>query len=230
MRTCSIVIGSSGGIGSCIVNLLRKKGVSHSDIITVARTSRSSDIKKSVSDLSISDFLHIDQQVYCIDIYFCHRYRGLDPIEEYKQHVLQPYRLVLEMINGGLSIRSIVYLTSTCSSSPVLNQDFPYHACRGAIDASIKKMAIDLGKYGTRVNGVALNTVIKDKNKIFFDQNTSITDFYSVHTPLGRMGEADDIASACVSLAESAFSYMTGQIICVDGGLSLLNQECFRGA
>lgn len=228
MQICSVIIGSSGGIGKSIVEILRHKKSIDGRLITISRTCADSDINKSLEELRVSDFTKFATKGLLYNIYFCHRYRGENKLEEYRIHVLEPYRLVKLLLGSGKTIRNVVCLTSTCSDAPVQNQDIYYHATRGAIDSAVKKMAIEFGQYGTRVNGIGLNTIIKDSNIEYIRSNAQIQEFYEHYTPLGRIGTSTDVANACVGLTDETFSFMTGQIINIDGGLSLLNQECFR--
>ncbi len=87
-----------------------------------------------------------------------------------------------------------------------------YDASKGAIDALTRSMALDLAPHGIRVNAVAPGLTPTD-GKRWADRKTK-------YIPLGRVGTAEDIAAIVAFLASGAASYITGQVIYVDGGLS----------
>jgi hypothetical protein len=82
--------------------------------------------------------------------------------------------------------------------------------------------AIDLGPYGIRVNGFSpgvTNVRAADPD----DEKESLMYRYALRfIPLRRNGYAEDMGKAVVFLASDKASYITGQVICVDGGLSIV--------
>jgi NAD(P)-dependent dehydrogenase (short-subunit alcohol dehydrogenase family) len=94
-----------------------------------------------------------------------------------------------------------------------------YHACKAALDQMIRYWAVTLGPLGIRVNGVSPGTVQKGPEP-FPDAA-----FHESITPLRRMGTAVEVADVVVFLCSAAASFVTGQNIVVDGGVSLQWQE-----
>jgi NAD(P)-dependent dehydrogenase (short-subunit alcohol dehydrogenase family) len=88
-----------------------------------------------------------------------------------------------------------------------------YDAAKGGIEALTRSMALDLGPYGIRVVAVAPGSIDTDG----FDPDTRARRGGTI--PLGRVGEADDIAAMTAFLASDAASYITGSVHVVDGGL-----------
>ena len=86
-------------------------------------------------------------------------------------------------------------------------------AVKGAVNALTKSLAHELGRDGIRVNAVAPGTV---RTGIFGLRDEEL-DAFGPLQPLGRIGEADEIASAIVHLATAPFT--TGVILPVDGGV-----------
>jgi NAD(P)-dependent dehydrogenase (short-subunit alcohol dehydrogenase family) len=89
-----------------------------------------------------------------------------------------------------------------------------------AVYAASKAGVVGLSRYLASTwarHGIRVNTLIP--GGIASGQNEEFQRRYSSRVPLGRMGEADEIASALVFLASDASSYMTGQNLIVDGGL-----------
>ena len=92
-----------------------------------------------------------------------------------------------------------------------------YSATKGGSESLTRALAVELGGDGIRVNGVApgfIKTEMSDR----FTQGRVMRPFYEANVPLGRIGEADEIADAMVWLASEQASYVTGQTITVDGG------------
>lgn len=91
-------------------------------------------------------------------------------------------------------------------------------AAKAGVDSLTRSSAVELGQYGIRVNAVAPGAV---GNTVGMARFTEASPDYGVNCPLGRAGEAADIANAVLFLVSDAAAYMTGQILCVDGGASV---------
>jgi 3-oxoacyl-[acyl-carrier protein] reductase len=92
-----------------------------------------------------------------------------------------------------------------------------YGATKAALDGFTRSLARELGSRGITVNGVApgyLTTEMTDG--LDDDQLGQI----SRRTPLGRLGEPEDVARAVLFLTDPANSFITGQVLVVDGGLT----------
>lgn len=91
----------------------------------------------------------------------------------------------------------------------------PYSASKGGINAFTKALAKEVGIMGVRVNAVAPGFIDTRMNSSLTDRDVGeIRD----DVPLGRTGTPDDVAQAVLFLAENDASYITGQILTVDGG------------
>ena len=82
-----------------------------------------------------------------------------------------------------------------------------------------------LGGQGVRCNYVLLGTVIKEENRQFFTRDNPVTKLFEEITPLKKLGNAIDIAHLVEFLCSDKASFITGQCISVDGGLSVIGQE-----
>ena len=76
--------------------------------------------------------------------------------------------------------------------------------------------ARELGRYGIRANAVAPGFI---KTEILAAMPDKVLDGMVSHTPVGRMGEPEDIAEAYVWLASDAARFVSGAVLSVDGGL-----------
>ena len=80
-----------------------------------------------------------------------------------------------------------------------------------------KSLAGEWGARGVRVNAVA-PTYINTPMTVYAKQNKAMFDTWMSNTPMGRMGEVDEIAAVVLFLASDAASLMTGSIVVADGG------------
>ncbi|MGE7975621.1 3-oxoacyl-[acyl-carrier-protein] reductase [Bacillus cereus] len=92
-----------------------------------------------------------------------------------------------------------------------------YSASKGGIIAMTQTLSRELASYNIRVNCIAPGFIQTGMTNNM-PQNT--LDSYIQHIPLGRIGEADEVAETIGFLASSKASYITGQCIVVDGGLT----------
>lgn len=93
----------------------------------------------------------------------------------------------------------------------------PYSASKAALEAATKASALELGKYGIRVNAVAPGfvTVESSVNPVSEEYAEAVR-----KTPLGRDGRPADVACAVQWLTSEAASWITGEVLRVDGGAS----------
>jgi NAD(P)-dependent dehydrogenase (short-subunit alcohol dehydrogenase family) len=117
--------------------------------------------------------------------------------------------------------RSIVIISSPADSGVVMEQSAAYHAVKAGLSQMVRYYAVALGEAGIRVNGVKPAIVLKPRAQLFYDQNPALVTLFKRVTPLGRMGLPSDIANAVLFLSSDQASFVTGQILSVDGGLSL---------
>lgn len=104
-------------------------------------------------------------------------------------------------------------------------QPLDYHLGKAGFTQLARYYALQLGPLAIRVNVVSPCVVAKDEASEFFDRNEWLVGRYQKFIPLGRMGRPQDIVNAIMFLASDQASYITGQNLVVDGGLTLRSHE-----
>lgn len=113
------------------------------------------------------------------------------------------------------NIINISSAVGVAAVDPKSGQFIAYQASKAAINIMTKQLAVEWGPHNIRINVIAPSFL-----------STRLTDALIARTgenmkrwiPLGRIGRPDEIRGAVVFLASEASSYITGQIICLDGG------------
>jgi glucose 1-dehydrogenase len=110
-------------------------------------------------------------------------------------------------------------MASINSTVAIANQ-VPYSVSKGGLLQLTRTMA--LAPYGIRVNAIGPGSIMTDiLSAVAFDAEAKKR--ILSRTPLGRIGEPDEVASIAAFLASDDASYITGEIIYVDGGRLALN-------
>jgi NAD(P)-dependent dehydrogenase (short-subunit alcohol dehydrogenase family) len=111
---------------------------------------------------------------------------------------------------------SVINISSIFGTSGGFGTSPAYHAAKGAVRTLTKNVALHWATEGVRVNSVHpgfIRTPILDQAK-----GTEIWDAMTASTPMGRLGEPEEIAAAVAYLASDDASFVTGLELDVDGG------------
>lgn len=92
-----------------------------------------------------------------------------------------------------------------------------YCAAKAGVEALTRVLALEWAERGITVNAIGPAFIATDMTA-GLRQNERLHQALVGHTPMGRLGEPDEVVGAAVFLASSASSYLTGQTIYVDGG------------
>ena len=93
-----------------------------------------------------------------------------------------------------------------------------YAASKGAINAFTRALAVELASRNVTVNAIAPGFIETDMSEAV---RNKAGDLIKKMIPMRRLGQPEDIARVAVFLASADSAYMTGQVLTVDGGLSL---------
>ena len=114
--------------------------------------------------------------------------------------------------------RGVILNMSSVSGELALAGQSVYSATKGAVNSMTRVLAKELSPKGIRVNAIAPGFIETDMIRALPEEKKAE---YLANIPLRRFGKAEEVATAVSALASDAFSYMTGQIVTLDGGISL---------
>ena len=84
----------------------------------------------------------------------------------------------------------------------------------------MRSLAVEWGPHGVTVNAVGPGIIKTPLTMAYMEQHPERVTATIEHTPLGRLGEPEDVAAVVVFLASEQARFITGQTIYVDGGIS----------
>lgn len=244
----AIVTGSSRGIGKAIAERLAQRGArvvissrkqDVCDEVAAAINAQCGDGSAIAIAASISSKEALQELVErtrselgAIDILVCNaasnpHYGSLDTIDDavfrktLDNNIISNHWLIQlalpDMRAKGDGAIVVISSIGGLRGSSVLGA---YTITKAADIQLVRNYAVENGQHGIRVNGIAPGLVKTDFARALYE-NPEAAKAATARTPMGRLGEPDDIAGAAVFLASPAASWMTGQTIVIDGGTTV---------
>jgi len=96
-----------------------------------------------------------------------------------------------------------------------------YTAAKSAVEGMTRGMAAELSPLGVRVNCIAPGFIKTDMSSKALDNDPERKQKVFSRTPMGRLGTPEDVAKTALFYATDQSSYITGTVLCVDGGHSI---------
>ena len=128
---------------------------------------------------------------------------------------------MVAQVKSGRRPGSVINMSSVNAVFAIANQ-VPYSVAKGGLNQLTKVMALSLAEYGIRVNAIGPGSINTRMLGTVMTDDAARARILS-RTPLGRIGEPEEIAAVAAFLASDDASYITGQTIYADGGRLPLN-------
>ncbi len=227
----AVVTGGGSGIGAAIATRLRADGLN----VAILDLQPSEDEFAHVAD--VTDRVAVDTALNAVraqlgPISVLVNAAGLDCFKRFTDVSFEKWQQIIDVnLNGVFHCVQAVLpdmleagwgrIVNISSSSTHSGQPFmsPYVAAKSAVNGLTKSLALELGPNGITVNAVPpgfIDTPMlrKAEGKGFLGD----TEKQIAQTPVRRMGRPEDIAAACAFFVSEEASYITGQILGVNGG------------
>lgn len=156
------------------------------------------------------------------NLVFAQRYRGTaDPWEAEIAVSLAATRALIENLAHAFVAGSSIVVVSSVAGDFIASEQGPgYHASKAALNHLVRYFAVAFGPKGVRCNTVSPSIFIKEESEAYHEDEQRMR-FYRSVVPLQRAATAAEVCNVILFLCSPAASYVTGQNIFVDGGLSV---------
>jgi NAD(P)-dependent dehydrogenase (short-subunit alcohol dehydrogenase family) len=239
----ALVTGGTTGIGRATAELFHAAGArvaitgQNEDTLAAARRELPEDVLVLHADVrSIADSARAVERIRSewgkIDVLFLNagiaKLAPFEAVDEafYDEHMAVNVKGVVFTLKQALPIlapgASVIVTTSLAGQRGASHMSI-YAATKGAVAALVRTLALELAPRNIRVNSLSPGTVhtrIQPKFGLPAEVQASLEREFAKKIPLGRFGQAAEVAAAALFLASPAAAYVTGIELEVDGGLS----------
>jgi 3-oxoacyl-[acyl-carrier protein] reductase len=133
-------------------------------------------------------------------------------------------RLAVRQMIGAEKGGAIVNISSVASIRPMIFANAHYDSAKAGVNALTRDMAIEFAQHGIRVNAVLPGGTDTQGNRTMAQRSNVVIAGPAMvggRRPMGRVGRPEELAQAILFLASPAASYITGQLLPVDGGYTV---------
>lgn len=227
-----LVVGGSSGIGLSLVKSLQQQ---NANVYVISRSSSiewaegihylSADITGELDDLQTFLPLQLHGLVYSVGSITLRPFNRLtidDFMSDMQLNLFGAVRVIQQALK---SLKSAAGSSVVLISSVAASTGMPYHAsiaaAKGAVEGFAISLASELASLQTRVNVIApaLTDTPLAKNLLSTPEKREAS---GKRHPLGKIGQPEDISQAVVFLLSDQSSWITGQVIGIDGGIGKL--------
>lgn len=235
---------AGGGVGTALTNFYL-----NSNAIVIANSKNAKELynlwEKNIAnntliplvgDISNENiFKDISLNIPKVDIIINNAAKGSDFVDTEKVKIfdwqteinttlLGSFNMVKYFLNGMKERKygKIINISSSAANHGAYGRSIPYTVAKAGLIGFTKQLALELSHYSINVNSVSPCQI--ETPRIFKEgrrTKDSISEFAIKNIPLGRTASVDDIVNLIVFLTSDASSFITGQNIVIDGGLSL---------
>ncbi len=136
-----------------------------------------------------------------------------------KGYIFCAQRAAREMRKRGGG--AIVNMSSFYVRTPALERAL-YVTIKGGVESLTRALAVELAEDGIRVNAIAAGPILTERRREEGDGEPGKIAYRYQNGPMGRFGRVEEITDAMLYLVTPKSSYMTGQVIVLDGGLTIV--------
>jgi NAD(P)-dependent dehydrogenase (short-subunit alcohol dehydrogenase family) len=235
----TLILGAAGGIGSALARLLAQRGnrlvlagrtlerldalaaALPTETATVALDARSSGAIAEAAALAVSRFGRLDGVVCAVGSILL-KPAHLTTDEELEACLGANLKTAFATVKGTVrqleATRGAIVLCSSAAADVGLTNHEAIAAAKAGVAALARSAAATYAPKGIRVNAVAPVAARLLASEALEQASAAMH-------PLGRVGEPEDVASAIAFLLDPAQSWLTGQVLGVDGGLATLRNR-----